>query len=119
MKVSPRGLIIVVIAIATFLALSFGIYIALGSTCWTPFTRMEIIRAEFSQLPADDSALKAWLLESPGAVDVNVQRDRKAIKIVMLVKANAPELAELPAELERLGYKGMKSYDPNYRDPAK
>jgi hypothetical protein len=116
---SSRRLLLIGVGILAAGMMSLGIYIALGGTCWTPFTRMEIIRAEFSQLPADDSALKAWLLESRGAVDVNVQRESKAIKIVMLVKANAPELAELPAELERLGYKGMKSYDPDFREPVK
>ncbi len=117
MKLSRPLLLVVLVAIAA-VATVLGAVIGLGGVCESPFTRMRVIRAEFSQLPADDLALKAWLLESPGMATAYVQRSGNAIEIVLIVRASAPDFAELPAELQRLGYKGVKSYEPNYREPA-
>ncbi len=77
------------------------------------------VRAQFTELPDDDSSLEAWLREQPGVVRVYVNRDPNAIRIYWIMSQDLtgrPSAPDVRATFEQFGYKGITSYNGNWVD---
>lgn len=79
------------------------------------------VRAQFTELPNDDSSLEAWLREQPGVVRVYVNRDAdvNAIRVYWIMSRDltgSPPAPDLRAKFTQFGYKGITSYDGNWVD---
>jgi hypothetical protein len=74
------------------------------------------VRAEFTELPADDAALAEWLSNQPGVYRAFVNRESRTVRIVWGMSRDLngnPPLPDLRSSFDRFGYTGLKRYEPN------
>ena len=77
------------------------------------------VRAEFTELPTDDTALLRWLQTQPGVIErlAFVNREKSSIRVNWTMSRNLlgePPIPDLHQQFERLGYKGLKQYYPRW-----
>jgi hypothetical protein len=75
------------------------------------------VSADCTELPPDDKALHRWLRAYPNVQAIGVRRNGKSIEIIWGTSGNWAEqlgdrpIADLRAEFDRLGYKGVTRFD--------
>jgi len=75
-----------------------------------PIGRVYSLKAQYSQMPADDSRFEVWLKAQEGIVShtVHVSRDGNAVNLVFMMVHNGlgkPPFPDLSTACDSLGYK--------------
>ena len=76
-------------------------------------------RAQFAEYPPDDSALELWINEQPGCFKAGIDRDPDAIRVYWIMSRDLfgnPQPPEIKSQFERLGYRGLINFDPDWLD---
>jgi hypothetical protein len=77
------------------------------------------VRAEFTELPADDKALENWLAAQPGVVKAMCDRDPGAIRVYWIMVQDMrrkPPAPDLHQAFEEFGYRGLIHYNAHWTD---
>ena len=79
-------------------------------------TRTYTYRTDYMTLPADDSALTAWIKSRPGVSNATVSRDGNTVVVmfVMAVMGSDPT-PNIHNEDERFGYRGRGSFTSGFQ----
>jgi hypothetical protein len=99
-------------------------FASLAAIGWCLFLQVKVsvgyaVRAEFTQLPADDKALESWLAAQPGVVKVTTNRDPGAIRVYWVMVQDVwknPPVPDLRQVFEEFGYRELTDYDPHWTD---